>query len=78
MAKAASEGRNDNDSEPPSEPPALLTAAERIKYLRRDVDERDPAERLRNFVRGATPAADPTRRAATIPVGSTEVARRRL
>jgi hypothetical protein len=31
--------------------PDLLTAAETIRYLRLDTDNRDPAERLRNLVR---------------------------
>lgn len=31
--------------------PELLTAEEAISYLRLDVDERDPHERLRNLVR---------------------------
>jgi hypothetical protein len=31
--------------------PSLLTRDELISYLRLDVDERDPAERLRNLVR---------------------------
>jgi hypothetical protein len=35
----------------PAEPPALMTAAEAIEYLRLNADERDPAERLRNLWR---------------------------
>lgn len=35
----------------PTELPALLTPAEAISYLRLNVDQRDPAERLRNLVR---------------------------
>lgn len=31
--------------------PELLTACETIKYLRLDVDDRNPGERLRNLVR---------------------------
>jgi hypothetical protein len=31
--------------------PELLTDADAIKYLRLDVDQRNPAERLRNLVR---------------------------
>lgn len=31
--------------------PTMLTEAETIEYLRLNVDERDPAERLRNLVR---------------------------
>jgi Helix-turn-helix domain len=31
--------------------PELLTVAEMIRYLRLDVDDRNPAERLRNLVR---------------------------
>jgi hypothetical protein len=34
-----------------SDPPAMMTEAETIAYLRLDVDERNPAERLRNLVR---------------------------
>lgn len=36
---------------PNGEPPAMMTEAETISYLRLDVDTRDPAERLRNLVR---------------------------
>jgi excisionase family DNA binding protein len=36
---------------PPDAAGALMTASEAIAYLRLDVDDRNPAERLRNLVR---------------------------
>jgi hypothetical protein len=35
----------------PFVPPEVMTAGDAIRYLRLDVDDRDPAERLRNLVR---------------------------
>ena len=35
----------------PFVPPEVMTAEDTIRYLRLDVDDRDPAERLRNLVR---------------------------